>query len=382
MKRLLRCIVYATATRIASSSNTSSVSLTTSASQRESTIDMNYLMEFFSNKFDHLLDRVEMLSNETSLSFDNVNQKFDKRFDDVNQKFDKRFDDVNKKFDDVNKRFDDVNKRFDLMNEKFSDMSEDLLELLSSTQTPRSALLVDSCARQSVFLVRIASTSTSDIYNTSTSYRHCSAFAYQPFPSRKAVIVTASHCLSPFKTPFDPISITYLGDDLIHDCSVLDFQSAPEDSSILTCPGLTNLIGLVSSGSSRLSQSVAITGFAVDTFKSSSTSSKTHSHHVPFSHFNSSFALNVDFSRIVSIAGPPHKLKDGSVCVSSPGEVLWSVNPSGFVDRQVTEGMSGGPILDLKCGVVGISHGRSCNAGAFVDLTGVDRFITSMEYVP
>ena len=354
---------------------------------------MNYLMEFFSNKFDHLLDRVEMLSNETSLSFDNVNQKFDKRFDDVNQKFDKRFDDVNqkfdkrfddvnKKFDDVNKRFDDVNKRFDLMNEKFSDMSEDLLELLSSTQTPRSALLVDSCARQSVFLVRIASTSTSDIYNTSTSYRHCSAFAYQPFPSRKAVIVTASHCLSPFKTPFDPISITYLGDDLIHDCSVLDFQSAPEDSSILTCPGLTNLIGLVSSGSSRLSQSVAITGFAVDTFKSSSTSSKTHSHHVPFSHFNSSFALNVDFSRIVSIAGPPHKLKDGSVCVSSPGEVLWSVNPSGFVDRQVTEGMSGGPILDLKCGVVGISHGRSCNAGAFVDLTGVDRFITSMEYVP
>jgi hypothetical protein len=349
----------------------------TSASQRESTIDMNNLKEFFSNRFDDLLDRVEMLSNETSLRFDNVN----KRFDDVNKKFDKKFDDVNKRFDDVNQKFDDVNKRFDLMNEKFDDMSEDLLELLSSTQTPRSALLVDSCARQSVFLVRIASTSTSDIKNTSTSYRHCSAFAYQPFPSRKAVIVTASHCLSPFKTPFDPISITYLGDDLIHDCSVLDFQGSPEDSSILTCPGLTNLIGLVSSDSSRLSQSVAITGFAVDTF-SSSTSSETDSHHIPFSHFNSSFALNVDFSRIVSIAGPPLKLKDGSVCVSSPAEVLWSVNPSGFVDRQVTEGMSGGPILDLKCGVVGISHGRSCNAGAFVDLTGVDRFITSMEYVP
>jgi hypothetical protein len=77
MKRLLRCIVYATATRIASSSNTSSVSLMTSASQRESTIDMNNLKEFFSNRFDDLLDRVEMLSNETSLRFDNVNKKFD-----------------------------------------------------------------------------------------------------------------------------------------------------------------------------------------------------------------------------------------------------------------------------------------------------------------
>jgi hypothetical protein len=371
MKRLLCCLVYAAAIRIAASSNTSSFRLTTSASQ-DSTFDMNYLMEFFSRRFDHLLDRVEVLSNETSRRFDDV----DKKFDDVN----KKFDDVNKKFDDVNKRFDDVDDKFDLMNEKFADVSEDLLELLSSTQTPRSAALVDSCALQSVFFVRIANISTINETNT-TSFRHCSAFAYQPFPSKKAVIVTASHCLSPFKTPFDPISITYLGDDLIHDCSVLDFQGSPEDSSILTCPGLTNLIGLVSSDSSRLSQSVAITGFAVDTF-SSSTSSETDSHHIPFSHFNSSFALNVDFSRIVSIAGPPLKLKDGSVCVSSPAEVLWSVNPSGFVDRQVTEGMSGGPILDLKCGVVGISHGRSCNAGAFVDLTGVDRFITSMEYVP
>ena len=48
---------------------------------------MNNLMELFSNKFDRLLDGVEMLSNETSLRFDNVN---------------KRFDDVNKRFDDVN----------------------------------------------------------------------------------------------------------------------------------------------------------------------------------------------------------------------------------------------------------------------------------------
>ena len=205
------------------------------------------------------------------------------------------------------------------------------------------------------------------------------------FQSKKAVIVTASHCLSrPFMAPSNlTISITYLGDDVIHDCSVLYHQAPPEDSSILTCPGLTNLIGLVSSGSSRLSQSVAITGFAVDTFNSSSkkTSSKTRSHHVPFSHFNSSFALNVDFSRIVSVAGPPHKLKDGSLCVSSPSEDVWDVNPSGFVERQVREGMSGGPILDLKCGVVGISHGRSCNAGAYVDLTSVDLYIESMKSI-
>jgi hypothetical protein len=346
---------------------------------------MNHLKEFFSNRFDDLLERVKVLSNETSRRFDDVNEKFDdvnKRFDIISADASAFRDETSRRFDDVNKKFDDVNKRFDLVNEKFADVGEDLFELLSSTQTPRSAALVDSCALQSVFFVRTASTST----NTSTTYRHCSAFAYQPFPSKKAVIVTASHCLSrPFMAPSNlTISITYLGDDVIHDCSVLYHQAPPEDSSILTCPGLTNLIGLVSSGSSRLSQSVAITGFAVDTFNSSSkkTSSKTRSHHVPYYHFNSSFALNVDFSRIVSVAGPPHKLKDGSLCVSSPSEDVWDVNPSGFVERQVREGMSGGPILDLKCGVVGISHGRSCNAGAYVDLTSVDLYIESMKSIP
>lgn len=87
----------------------------------------------------------------------------------------------------------------------------------------------------------------------------------------------------------------------------------------------------------------------------------------------------MDFAQIVSIAGPPYKFHDGSVCVSSPEDTSWPVHPLGFVDRPVTKGMSGGAVLDLNCGVIGVAHGRSCNAGIFMNLLDVDKYISTMN---
>jgi hypothetical protein len=121
---------------------------------------------------------------------------------------------------------------------------------------------------------------------------------------------------------------------------------------------------------------VAITGFAEDAFRTSSTVDGFVSHHLTSSDVGlPTFALNVDFARIVNIAGPLRKRQDGTACVSSANDTVWPVIPSGFVDHRVTEGMSGGPILDLKCGVVGIAHGRTCNAGVVMSLSVVDQYI-------
>ena len=347
-----------------------------------------------------LVDRVESLSNETNRRFDEVGKNFtsmDKKIDDLKTYVDNKFDEVGKNFTSMDKKIDDlktyVDNKFDVLDEKlatmdkrFDSVDKTLQELLSSTLTPRSADLVDACARKSVFLVTFSSSNGGDLNeNGSNLIRHCSAFSYKPFPSRDAVIVTASHCFFPVfnktsflnKTPF-VVFLSILDQHVRHECSVLDFRGSPDDATILSCPTLINIPGLLSSNDTRLSQLVAITGFAADTYNTSTTF--VNSHHIHNDNTDSpSFALNVDFSRIVSIAGPPHKLQDGSVCVSSADEMTWPVHPSGFVDRRVTQGLSGGPILDLTCGVIGIAHGRSCNAGVFMNLLGVDEYILTME---
>jgi tetrahydromethanopterin S-methyltransferase subunit G len=356
-----------------------------------------------SQSFFKVNEKIEKMNADTNQRFDDTNQRIDdtnqriddtnqriekmnadtnQRIDDTNQRIEKMNADTNRRFDDTNQRIDDTNQRIEKMNadtnRRIDVVIENLSELLTSTQTPLSAELVDSCARNAVFHINYSSSDKSIfISDNKSKVHHCSAFAYQPYPSKQAVIVTAAHCFSSFynKTPFN-ITIASLGDKTRHACTVLEFFSSPEDASILLCPTLIITTVLVSSARTRLSQMVAITGFAEDAFRTSSTVDGFVSHHLTSSDVGlPTFALNVDFARIVNIAGPLRKRQDGTACVSSANDTVWPVIPSGFVDHRVTEGMSGGPILDLKCGVVGIAHGRTCNAGVFMSLSVVDQYI-------
>jgi tetrahydromethanopterin S-methyltransferase subunit G len=363
-------------------------SMNTSMTMMQTTMtSINKALYILVDRVESLSDRVEALSNQTNRRFDSIGKRFDeigKRFDSIGKRFDSIGDSIGKGFDEIGKRFDSIGKRVDSigdsigkrvdsidekfasMDKRFDSMDKTLQEFLSSTLTSRSVDLVNACARKSVFLVTFSSTNGGDLNeNGSNLIRHCSAFSYKPFPSRDAVIVTSSHCFSSVynktsflnKTPF-VVFLSILDQHVRHECSVLDFRGSPDDATILSCPTLINIPGLSSSKKARLSQLVAITGFA------------------PYDNSDSPFlALNVDFSRIVSIAGPPHKLQDGSVCVSSDDEMIWPVHPSGFVDSRVAHGISGGPILDLKCGVIGIALGRTCSRGSYTNLSGVDEFI-------
>jgi hypothetical protein len=236
--------------------------------------------------------------------------------------------------------------------------SEQLSELLSSTHTPRSAAAVDACARSSVLHLAYP------VLNNEPDGL-CSAFAYQPNSSKDPVIVSAAHC---FINLNGSITLKRLGDVIGWQCSVAFTTKSPLDAAVLLCPGIGSVPGLVPAAvATRLSQRVVIAGFAPDAFTGETL------HHQP----GSDIALHVDFARIVSVAGPRTK-RDGSVCVSSAAPIHWPVKTQIYASRRVTPGQSGGPLLDLQCGVVGISHGQSCDAGVFVSLAPVDAYIASL----
>ena len=244
---------------------------------------------------------------------------------------------------------------------------ESLSELLGSTQTPRSAAAVDACARRSVLHITYPTVNKTHPLEKSTERGICSAFAYQPDPSKAAMIVTAAHCFIGL-VPGGDITLMRLGDSFNRSCSVLHTFSSPEDAALLSCTNVSSIPGLAPSAGTRLSQLVAITGFASDAFSYS----QPRSHHF----LGAFIALNVDFARIASVAGPASS--NGSAC-SSTDPAMWQIYPSGFVDRRIPSGMSGCPVLDLQCGVVGIAHGRSCDGGVFMSLAVIDAFLSTIS---
>ena len=179
------------------------------------------------------------------------------------------------------------------------------------------------------------------------------------------MIVTAAHCFIGL-VPGADITLMRLGDSFNRTCSILHTFSSPEDAALLSCTNVSSIPGLAPSAGTRLSQLVAITGFANDAFYYS----QPRSHHF----LGVSIALNVDFARIASVAGPASS--NGSACSSSADSAMWQIYPSGFVDRRISSGMNGCPVLDLQCGVVGIAHGRSCDGGVFMSLAVIDAYLS------
>ena len=244
--------------------------------------------------------------------------------------------------------------------------NESLSELLGSTQTPRSAATVDACAQRSVLHITYPTVNKTHPLENNTELGICSAFAYQPDPRKAATIVTAAHCFIGL-VPGADVTLMRLGDSFNRTCSVLRTFSSPEDAALLSCTNVSSIPGLAPSAGTRLSQLVAVTGFTNDAFYYN----QPRSHHflgVPI-------ALNVDFARIASVAGPASS--NGSTC-SSADSAMWPIFPSGFVDRRIPPGMSGCPVLDLQCGVVGIAHGRTCDGGVFMSLAVIDAFLSTI----
>jgi len=41
--------------------------------------------------------------------------------------------------------------------------------------------------------------------------------------------------------------------------------------------------------------------------------------------------------------------------------------------------MSGGPLLDLRCGAVGVLHGKGCESSIFMGLDAVDAYLAQQR---
>lgn len=83
-------------------------------------------------------------------------------------------------------------------------------------------------------------------------------------------------------------------------------------------------------------------------------------------------ALNLRRARISNVAG---KTANGSCETAQVGERSpWFISPAGYIDVPLVRGMSGGPLLDMQCGVVGVIHGYGCDATVFTSLAPADRF--------
>ena len=270
--------------------------------------------------------------------------------------------------DSVDARFAAVDARFAAVDARFAAVDARLGELVESTVTVSAAMRVDACARSSVWHFVYVVNETLPNGSVELRERSCSAFAFAPAVGAATAVVTANHCTASLRLPGSRVSLEGVG-GLPNVTCTLDINFAPEknDAAVLLCPGASAVAGLAPSATAdahlRLNLPVGVTGFAVDAYADSQR------------HLTGlrKFALNVDFAHIVGVVGPAID-GSGALCKSSGAscaDCSAGAPPLGYVDRRITPGMSGGPVLDMACGIVGIACGRSCAAGAFASLEGV-----------
>ena len=230
----------------------------------------------------------------------------------------------------------------------------DVTALHDAALTPMAAERVDLCATRSTFHVFVPT-------SPGKKPEICSAFAYKP-RNAPPQIVSAAHCFSHLASN-STVSLQHLSSSLTMACSVVFATAEPQDAAVLSC-GNVNLVEMAlarATTRARLGQNVAVVGFTNDAYSSAT------SHHL----HGSKIALNVDFSQLIPVAGP---MRDalGRACTSGTDERSWNLLPQGYVNRRVTGGLSGGPVVDLNCFVIGIAHGRSCGGGVFSSLDPID----------
>jgi hypothetical protein len=239
-------------------------------------------------------------------------------------------------------------------------MQASIDELLGSTFTMRSAAVVDACARASVYFI-------------AHDYDSCSAFAYAPpgeswggHPSR-LWLVSAAHC---YLSPKDGAVYNFSADSIITagalgapalTCDLAATFGTPADTAVLSCkaqhdaPRLRRRTDPVS-----LSLPVAAVGFTNDALN--------HSEYI----ITKGNALSVRLSRVGSTLGSGPPVRPTS---------RYSTDHRGFrvagvVEQPTAPGMSGGPVLDKECNVLGVNHISAASSG-FASLDEVDEFLSA-----
>ena len=176
-------------------------------------------------------------------------------------------------------------------------------------------------------------------------------------------ILTAAHCVSSDPTTLASMNLTLhsvSGEAPLISCSVQSVYKAPNDLAVITCPAFDSAVrgGLLASSGPYLGRTVVVAGFAPDAYTGA-----TLQDHIPE---HPDTALNLRLARINNVLGKSAgRCETAQVGTRSP----WSIVPAGYIDISIVPGMSGGPVLDMRCGVVGVLHGYGCDAAVYTSAT-------------
>ncbi len=115
--------------------------------------------------------------------------------------------------------------------------------------------------------------------------------------------------------------------------------------------------------SAKLGQIIVITGFTNDVFTGTP-------RHIAGKYV----ALNVEFSHAVGVIGPG----PDQACSQSHDDAPHT--PAQLAGHHLrSKGLSGGAVLDMLCGVVGIFHVRGCKSSGYASLRPVDAYIAASQ---
>ena len=228
-------------------------------------------------------------------------------------------------------------------------------ELLASSFTLSSAANVRSCARSSVFFIE-------------HTHVVCSAFAYRsgPVGAHGTILVSAAHCfLDGAGQPLNlsgGVTAQTLATPPVN-CSLLAIFGRPSDTALLHCPGAAGIPPLRRrANAAAFFLPAATAGFAADELVSSEYS-------LPLRRM----ALNIRLSYVGTTLGagrPAHP-------TSSHGTDSFGYRVAGVVEQGTVGGMSGGPVVDASCGVLGVNHVSLLSSG-FAGLDEVDQRMSEM----
>jgi hypothetical protein len=229
------------------------------------------------------------------------------------------------------------------IDEQLRDVKQGVDELLDVAPTETVMAKVASCTRMSTWHIEPS---------------RCTAFAMSNGTFTR--ILSAAHCFYSYTTKLGAENLTLYslnGKAPMTSCSVMLVYTTPHDLAVITCPEFDGAVeaGLLASKGSYLGRTVVVAGFAPDAF--TGTMLPDHIPELPGT------ALNIRLARIINVLG--RSTVGTCETVQMGARSPWNILPKGYFDISVVPGMSGGPVVDLKCGVVGVLHGYGCEAAAF-----------------
>lgn len=250
-----------------------------------------------------------------------------------------------------NAKQDSVNAKQDSFNAMLYAAVEDLL---ASGFTLTSAANVKNCSRSSVFYI-------------THHFENCSAFAYSSGlqGAQGTLLVSAAHCFldaAGRARNFNGVAITAqsLASPPVA-CVLLGAFGRPGDSALLHCPGAAGTPPLRRRpGAAEFFQPVAASGFSLDALSASEYAlpSVGKSLHIRLSHVGTTLGVAPRFA--------------SSRGIDSLGYIV-----AGVVEQGIAPGMSGGPVVDASCGVLGVNH-VSLQSSGFAGLDEVDNHMSEM----